>query len=337
MSDTRRATTISERITAREGAGTHRERLNAADQILWEELHKLQKNAPKDRDVLFADLGLETADFTYLADILSTALRGITARRDQVTSVLKRYPLITLSTLVGTALLSHGASFWESYAAQLRFPEETDAGDLLRPVIPAVLRKLNLTSFENADLGSQQFVGTITLHAGIPNQDLPGLLNYLTSMHLAGTAGDDSELIGVQMQHELVNGATAPASLISLARVLPNRAAEIFSRVYELQQYSTEYGGWPADEGELAGGVRGETHLPHDDERGDGPGHDAEQQGGPQCVLDEIDLQQIPGTHTTTSFPFTVATSTRVPYRSDSTSVVMTSPTVPVTWPSGPR
>lgn len=253
MSDTRHAATISERIAAREGAGTHRERLQAADMILWDALRKVQKSTPEDREVLFTDLGLETADYTYLTDILATALRGITARREQATQVLSSYPLITLSTLVGTALLSRGDGFWEPYATRLRFPEGENAGGLLRPVIPELLRTMNLSSFEDADLGGQQYVGTITLHAGIPNQDLPGLLTYLKTMHLAGTAGDDAEAVGQRMQHELVNGAAAPVSLISLARVLPERAAEIFTRVYELQQYSTEHGGWPTDEGAFEG------------------------------------------------------------------------------------
>lgn len=253
MSDTRRAATITERIAAREGTGTHRERLQAADMILWEELRRVQRSTPQDRDVLFTDLGVETADYAYLTDILSTALHGITTRQEQAILVLETYPLITVSTLVGTALLSKRDSFWESYAARLRFPEDADAGDLLRTVIPAILRKLNLPTFEDADLGSQQYVGTITLHAGIPNRDLPGLLDYLESMHLTGCADDDAESIGAQVQQELVNGATVPISLISLARVLPERAATIFSRIYELQQYSAEHGGWPTDEGVFEG------------------------------------------------------------------------------------
>lgn len=253
MSDIRHAATISERIAAREGAGTHRERLQAADMILWEALRKVQKNTPADRGVLFTDLGLETADYTYLTDILATALRGITARREQATQVLKAYPLITLSSLVGTALFSRGDSFWESYAGRLRFPKPENVGSLLRPVIPDLLSTMNLRSFVDADLGSQQYVGTITLHAGIPNQDLADLLEYLKSIHLTGTADDDAEAVGEQMQHELVNGAAAPFSLISLARVLPERAAEIFTRVYELQQYSAEHGGWPTDEGAFEG------------------------------------------------------------------------------------
>lgn len=253
MSDTRHAATISQRIAAREGAGTHRERLQAADMILWESLRKVQKSTPEDREVLFTDIGLETADYTYLTDILATALRGITVRKEQATQVLRSYPLITLSTLVGTALLSCGDSFWESYATRLCFPGGESPGSLLRPVIPDLLRRMNLTNFEDNDLGGQQFVGTITLHAGIPNQDLPDLLKYIESIHLAGVPDGDAEAIGRQMQHELVNGAAAPVSLSSLARVLPERAAEIFTRVYELQQYSAEHGGWPTDEGAFEG------------------------------------------------------------------------------------
>lgn len=252
MSDTRHAATISERIAAREGAGTHRERLHAADMILWEALDKVQKSTPTDRTVLFTDLGLDTSDYHYLTDILATALRGITTRREQATQVLDSYPLITLSSLVGTALLSHGDSFWESYATRLRFPERENPGALLRPVIPGLLRILHLSNFEDADLGSQQFVGTITLHAGIPNRDLPELLTCLEAIHLTSSSAD-AEAIGRQMQHDLVNGTVAPVSLRSLARVLPDRAAEIFSRIYELQQYSTEHGGWPTDEGIFEG------------------------------------------------------------------------------------
>ena len=253
MSDTRHAATISQRIAAREGAGTHRERLQAADMILWESLRKVQKSTPEDREVLFTDIGLETADYTYLTDILATALRGITVRREQATQVLSSFPLITLSTLVGTALLSRGDSFWESYATRLCFPGGESPGSLLRPVIPDLLRRMNLTNFEDNDLGGQQFVGTITLHAGIPNRDLPDLLKYIESIHLAGVPDGDAEAIGRQMQHELVNGTAAPISLTSLARVLPERAAEIFTRVYELQQYSAEHGGWPTDEGAFEG------------------------------------------------------------------------------------
>ncbi|WP_066585306.1 hypothetical protein [Corynebacterium provencense] len=253
MSNTRHAATISERIAAREGAGTHRERLQAADMILWEALRKVQESTPEDRAVLFTDLGLETADYTYLTDILATALRGITARQEQATQVFDSYPLITLSTLVGTALLSRGDSFWESYATRLHFAEGEDAGGLLRPIIPNLLSKLNLSNFVDADLGSQQYVGTITLHAGIPNQDLADLLEHLECIHLAGATGGDAEAVGRQMQRELVNGTAAKISLISLARVLPERAADIFARIYELQQYSAEYGGWPADEGTFEG------------------------------------------------------------------------------------
>lgn len=92
--------------------------------------------------------------------------------------IIKRYPALTLLTLVGHASLAydHGA-YWESYWDELEMARNADFENDIRRSIVDILDKFSLARFPDIERDSnRKYVMMLALHAGIPIHSLRDLL-----------------------------------------------------------------------------------------------------------------------------------------------------------------
>ena len=95
--------------------------------------------------------------------------------------IIRRYPALTLVTLVGHAALAydHGA-YWESYWDELGISRDSEFENELRRSVIGLLDKFGLARFDNIERDSaRKYVMTFALHAGIPIHCLGDLLDIM--------------------------------------------------------------------------------------------------------------------------------------------------------------
>lgn len=145
--------------------------------------------------------------------------------------IIKRYPALTLLTLVGHASLAydHGA-YWESYWDELGLGRNADFENDTRRSVVEILDKFSLARFPDIERDSnRKYVMMIALHAGIPIHSLRDLLvvihEHITQGRPAtGAAVMDwlqepgkeyrTSTLDVQVRNFLSNGAEFAADIL---------------------------------------------------------------------------------------------------------------------------
>ncbi len=106
------------------------------------------------------------------------AVRHLSKQDIAYPKIIKRYPALTLLTLVGHASLAydHGA-YWESFWDELGIERNADFENDIRRSIIGILDKFSLARFPDIERDSnRKYVMMLALHAGIPIHSLRGLL-----------------------------------------------------------------------------------------------------------------------------------------------------------------
>ena len=252
----------------------------------------------------------------YSADEVRTAQSklGATvqalARRDiPYSKMIKRYPAVTLMTLVGHASLAydHGA-FWESYWDELGMTRSADFENEIRRHTVGLLNKFSLARFPEIERdSSRKYVMMFALHAGMPVHSVPHLLAVINEHVAQGRPATGAALM--EWLQEPGKEYRAAALDVPVQNFIENGAefaADILDRIIEFVEATT------ADAGLL--------------ERED---LDAANTGLPSVLLDELmhQLKEAPLTFERKRIRADIAFQPRITYLVDDDEVVLEMPT----------
>lgn len=109
--------------------------------------------------------------------------------------VIKKYPALTLATLVGHAALAydHGA-YWEDFWAELGRDRDLNFENALRHHLGTLLDKFKLARFPELEK-QHQYVMTLAMHAGIPVHCLGDLLRMVDDHLVRGREARGAALV----------------------------------------------------------------------------------------------------------------------------------------------
>jgi len=114
------------------------------------------------------------------------AVRWLRSRGFEHRDIIKKYPAVTLTTLVGHAALAYDQGrYWESFWEELDLRRDADFEQVLRRSIIGLLDKFSLARFPDIERDSaRKYVMLLTLHASIPVHCLSDLLGIINE-HIA--------------------------------------------------------------------------------------------------------------------------------------------------------
>lgn len=109
--------------------------------------------------------------------------------------IIKKYPALTLTTLVGHAALAydHGA-YWEDFWAELDRDRDPNFENALRHHLATLLDKFKLARFPELEK-HHQYVMTLAMHAGIPVHCLGDLLRMVDDHLVRGREARGAALV----------------------------------------------------------------------------------------------------------------------------------------------
>ncbi|BBE46945.1 MULTISPECIES: hypothetical protein [Rhodococcus] len=108
---------------------------------------------------------------------------GMLRRGFSHADVIKKYPALTLTILVGHAALAYEQGrYWEDFWDELGLDRDPNFENVLRAQLRTLFKRYQLAEFE--DLGND-YVRLLTLHAGVPTYCLGDLVGIIGS-HLVG-------------------------------------------------------------------------------------------------------------------------------------------------------
>ncbi|MCX4092079.1 hypothetical protein [Nocardia sp. alder85J] len=126
----------------------------------------LDENAIRDVQELFGRLAAETVPKHGLAPLI------------------RKYPALTLITLVGHAVLAYEQGrYWESFWAEIELERDQKFENALRAALSTLLRKFRLREFPEL---AGEYVQVMTLHAGIPVHCLGDLIEVIEAHLVCG-------------------------------------------------------------------------------------------------------------------------------------------------------
>ncbi|WP_167106456.1 hypothetical protein [Mycobacterium sp. DL592] len=102
--------------------------------------------------------------------------------------IIKRYPALTLVSLVGHAALAYDqGAYWQSFWEELGLSHDADFENEIRRQLSTLLDKFSLARFPDIEQGGgNKYVMTLALHAGIPIHCLRDLLDIITDHIVQG-------------------------------------------------------------------------------------------------------------------------------------------------------
>lgn len=222
------------------GTGTLGERLFAANAVLHEAISPIDNKGRAQvlpDPLLIADLQLSTDEYHWTVDLLGEALQSIINYPQRFSKLFNDYPMVVLSALVGATLLDRGESYWDRLWNRLQVRESSVFYDIIRKQLVAELRKKKLATFDGASLIGGDHVGTIQLHAGIISRDVELIAQAIEELEVQGQTFKDSGVFAQFVSSSLSNNEPSLNSSVSLRRLalhLPERAQDIFARLYEI-------------------------------------------------------------------------------------------------------
>jgi hypothetical protein len=124
----------------------------------------------------FAAEEIRTLQSNYGAAARQLLNRGCSHRQ-----IIRKYPALTLTMLVGHAALAYDqGAYWESFWDELRLSRDADFENEIRRSITELLDKFSLARFPEIERDSaRKYVMLLALHAGIPVHCLGDLLKLV--------------------------------------------------------------------------------------------------------------------------------------------------------------
>lgn len=245
MSTGRRKKVVRELVREAEGTGTLSEKLSAANRILHESISPIDNQGRKRSlpdPLLIVDIHLTSEEYEWVIELLSEAVEGLTKYPHHMEKLFADYPMVFLAALAGTALLEISDSYWDDFWKKLDVSDSKILYNTIRKKLYPELKKKKFASFEDSDLLGREYVGSIQLHAGITARDLGLVIDNINALRWEGQAFTDSESFASFMVNAIVSSNSLPqnsASLRLLAMHLPERAGDIFARIYEFHDWFT--------------------------------------------------------------------------------------------------
>lgn len=156
--------------------------------------------------------------------------------------IIKRYPALTLLTLVGHAALAydHGA-FWESYWEELGLVRDADFENDIRRSLVDILDKFSLARFPDIERDSnRKYVMMLALHAGIPIHSLRDLLLVINDHITQGRPATGAAVMEwLQEPGKEHRTSTLDAPVCNFLLNGAEFAADILDRIIEFIQEAT--------------------------------------------------------------------------------------------------
>ena len=109
--------------------------------------------------------------------------------------IIKRYPALTLTTLVGHAALAYDqGAYWDDFWAELQRDRDPNFENALRHHLATLLDKFRLARFPDLEK-HHQYVMTLAMHAGIPVHCLGDLLRMVDDHLVHGREARGAALV----------------------------------------------------------------------------------------------------------------------------------------------
>lgn len=261
MTTGQRSRAVRDVVKESEGFGTLTGRLEAAERVLSWRISTIDEKGEKavlPDPLLAADMGLTTEEYEWLLGLLGEALRSVAGYPQAMEKLIDDFPLVLIASLTGSAMLNTSDGFWEDFRRRLRIDEISPLETLVRSRLHRLLKRKKLATFESADLSGRDYVGTIELHAIIPNRYLGNLLRFLDDAESQGTSFPTAEAFGDYAVGEFSargNELGAPPALQALATHIPDRSTDVFARIHEIHSYYRAPSAEPLDPTEGTNGL----------------------------------------------------------------------------------
>ena len=125
------------------------------------------------------------------------AARALLVRAFEPYEIVKKYPALTLTILVGQAALSYEEGrYWDSFWAEVGLARDADFERVLRHSITELLTKFSLARFPDVEEQSaRKYVMLLALHAGIPVHCLGDLLATINDHIVQGRPANGAALL----------------------------------------------------------------------------------------------------------------------------------------------
>lgn len=208
------------------------DRLRHVENDLARQLSKLVKQSHP-RKVLYFELDLSVDEYSWLTSEL--AMYFSSGR--SVDELIKKYPRLIIGALVSAAMQStrEGAvwpTFWELVGVEPRDEFERR----IRAEIRRMLSLLSLNSFEDVDLGANEYVSLFLLHAGITSSQIVDIVHFAQKR---GWHANDAEMDdrAVALIAAIQTSVLDRESLREFVANEPDFARDLYTRVLELIAY----------------------------------------------------------------------------------------------------
>ncbi|WP_137876346.1 hypothetical protein [Rhodococcus sp. Q] len=130
-----------------------------------------------DKVDLFFELNLDEDELRRAQELFGRLVHQ-SRRAGTHTTLIGRYPALTLAALVGHAGLAYEQGrYWESFWDELDLERDQDFENALRHSLVDLLRKFDLREF--SELGGRSYVMVMAMHAGIPVHCLGDLVDLI--------------------------------------------------------------------------------------------------------------------------------------------------------------
>ncbi|NLU64270.1 hypothetical protein HCA61_18655 [Rhodococcus sp. HNM0563] len=175
-----------------------------------------------------------------------------------VTTVIRRFPALTLAILVGQAALRYEQTrYWDEFFTELGLDRDEAVADVFRHELRQLLRKFGLRDFPEL---ANDYVQLMALHSGLPVYCLGDVLDTIENRMLAGDEVSGAALIEWWMEpgkSYRFRELDAPArNFVQLGGEL---AVNLLDRICDFAEYTVVTEGWAEQSIDLD---TGNTGLP---------------------------------------------------------------------------
>ncbi|WP_070564740.1 hypothetical protein [Corynebacterium sp. HMSC072A02] len=208
------------------------DRLRHVENDLSRQLSKLVKQS-RPRKVLYFELDLSVDEYSWLTSEL--AMYFSSGR--SVDELIKKCPRIIIGALVSAAMQStREGTVWPTFWELVGVEPQDEFERRIRAGIRRMLSLLSLNSFEDVDLGANEYVSLFLLHAGITSSQIVDIVRFAEKR---GWHANDAEMEdrAVALIAAIQTSVVDRESLQEFVANEPEFARDLYTRVLELIAY----------------------------------------------------------------------------------------------------
>ncbi|WP_308607022.1 hypothetical protein [uncultured Corynebacterium sp.] len=209
------------------------DRLRHVENDLSRQLSRFVKQS-RPRKVLYFELDLTVDEYSWLTSEL--AMYFSSGR--SVNELIKKYPRIIIGALVSAAMQStREGAVWPTFWELVGVEPQDEFERRIRAEIRRMLSLLSLNSFEDVELGANEYVSLFLLHAGITSSQIVDIVHFAQNRGWHATSDAEMDDRAVALIAAIRTSVLDRESLREFVANEPDFARDLYTRVLELIAY----------------------------------------------------------------------------------------------------